>query len=155
MPYQPIPLDEDVTGEARAVVRQVIDPYISEFRFLLTVQQPEQGPKGSLQRVLVAPLLAATDGAAQMLHPGSMQIGERFKAFMKANFPWDLDPPDGLSVDEACEFVWHDARCNLLHRFGMPVKATATDEDRPHVHTERGVADTARGRYHSAALHRA
>ncbi len=45
MPYQPIRLGEHVTGEAGAVVRQVIDPYLSEFRFLLTVQHSEQGPK--------------------------------------------------------------------------------------------------------------
>ncbi len=48
-----------------------------------------------------------------------MKDGERFKGFMKENFPWKLDPPDGLSVDDACAFVWHDARCALLHRFGM------------------------------------
>lgn len=119
MPYQPIPLGTHVTGDARKVVRKVIDPYLSEFHYLLTVQHPEQGPKGSLQRVLAALVLAATDGAAQLLHPGKMRDGDRFIGFMKANFPWELDPPDGLTIREACDFVWDEARCSLLHRFGM------------------------------------
>lgn len=119
MPYQPIPLADHVTGIAESFVRSVMDRYLSEFRFLLTVQHPDQGPKGSLQLMLATILLAATDGAAQMLYPGKMENGERFKAFLKLNFPWHLDSPDGLSIDEACEFLWEDVRCPLLHRYAM------------------------------------
>jgi hypothetical protein len=127
LPYQNIPLGDHVRGAVKYVVREVIDPYLYEFRFLLTVQHPEQGPKGSLQRLLAALLLAATDGAAQLLHPGEMKDGDRFRSFVKTYFPWEEDKPDGLSVDEACEFLWEEVRCAMLHRFGMrtrPLLAT-------------------------------
>jgi len=127
VPYQKIPLDDHVSGAVKDVVRRVIDPYLYEFRFLLTVQHPDQGPKGSLQRLLAALLLSATDGAAQLLHPGRMRDGERFKGFVKACFPWEIDKPDGLTVDEACDFLWEEVRCAMLHRFGMrsrPLLAT-------------------------------
>ncbi len=123
MPYQQIPLCDHVLGEVKHVVRDVIDPYLSEFRFLLTVQRPDQGPEGSLRRLLVALLLAATDGAAQLLHPNppkrELGEGERFKGFLKSNFPWELDKPDGLTIEEACDFLWDEVRCATLHRFGL------------------------------------
>ncbi len=119
MPYIPISLAKHVTGISEAFVRTVMDRHFAEFRFLLTVQHPEQGPKGSLQRILATILLAATDGAAQLLHPGKMSHGARFKDFLRGNFPWHLDAPDGLTIDEACDFLWDDARCPLLHRYAM------------------------------------
>lgn len=119
MPYIPIPLADHVTGISEKFVRGVVDRHFAEFRFLLTVQHPEQGPKGSLQRILATILLAATDGAAQLLHPGKMQNAVRFKGFLKGNYPWHLDTPDGLTIDEACDFLWDDVRCPLLHRYSM------------------------------------
>jgi len=119
MPYQPIALGDHVAGIAEGFVRSMMDQYFAEFHFLLTVQDPKQGPKGSLQLMLATILLAATDGAAQMLHPGKMENGTRFKGFLKSSFPWHLDKPDGLSVDEACDFLWDDVRCPLLHRYAM------------------------------------
>jgi hypothetical protein len=119
LPYQPLSFGSHVPEALSAFVRGVIDPRLSEFRFLLTVHHPEQGPRGSLQGSLAALLLVTTDGAAQLLHPGSMDNGKRFKEFLKQNCPWELDAPDGLTVDEACEFLWDEARCPLLHRFGL------------------------------------
>jgi hypothetical protein len=127
MPYQPIPLGGHVTGAAEWLVREVIDPFLSELHFLLTVHRPDQTEKGSLQRQLVMLLLAATDGAAQLLYPdiGKKELsdGERFKAFVRECFPWDLHPPDGLSVEAAINFLWDEVRCSALHRFGLRFNA--------------------------------
>ena len=125
MPYQEIPLGDHVHGAVKDVVRNSIDRYLREFRFLLTVHHPEQGPQGSLQQLLAVLLLAATDGSAQLLYPGKgMPNGKRFKGFLKAYFPWEMDTPDGLSVDEACEFLWDEVRCATLHRFGIRAHPT-------------------------------
>jgi hypothetical protein len=119
LPYQKIRFDRHVSKEIVSLVRDVIDPFLSEFRFLLTVQHPEQGEKGSLQRPLASLLLASIDGAAQFLQPGSMNDGKRFQRFLRRNCPWELDKPRGLTVEEACEFLWNEARCPMLHRFGV------------------------------------
>ena len=119
MPYQPIPLNQHVQTDVVYLVRNTVDPLLSEFRFLLTVQQPDQDPKGSLQRSLAVLLLSIADGAAQLLYPGQMEDGVRFQSFLKDNCPWTLDSPEGLTVEEACSFLWEEARCPMLHRFGV------------------------------------
>ena len=58
---------------------------------------------------------------AQTLEPGSLHDGERFKKFLERYYPWDRDKPDGLSIEEALDFLWNDARCPLLHRLGLKI----------------------------------
>ena len=121
MSYQPITLAEHVPVEIVSIIRDVIDPFLTEFRFLLTVQNPIQSPKGSLHKPLLILLLAAADGAAQLLYSEGKRTtnGEKFQSFIKNNFPWELDSPDGLSIDEACKFLWEEVRCPLFHRYSL------------------------------------
>ncbi len=128
MAYQAIILADHVPIEIASLVREVIDPFLAEFRFLLTIQKPDQGSKGSLQRPLLILLLAAADGAAQLLYSGGKKAtnGEKFQSFVRNNFPWELDPPDGLSIDEACQFLWEEVRCPLFHRYSLRTNQTNT-----------------------------
>ena len=121
MPYQPIALPSHVPDELTSLIREIIDPFLGEIRFLLSVQKPDQGPKGSLHRPLLILLLAAADGAAQLLYSEGKKATnrEKFKSFIKNNFPWELDSPDGLSIDEACQFLWEEVRCPLFHRYSL------------------------------------
>ena len=64
MPYQPIKLPDHVPSIIAALVEDIIDPFLEDFRFLLTVQKPNQGPKGSLQKPLLMLLVAATASSA-------------------------------------------------------------------------------------------
>jgi len=68
---------------------------LCDFHFLLTVQKPEQGPQGSLPRILSVLLLSIADGAAQLLYPKKMGNGDKFQSFLKDNCPWNLDAPEG------------------------------------------------------------
>lgn len=119
MPYTPLPLGDHVPAELVSVIRGAIEPFLDEFHFLLTVRRPDQGPKGSLQLLTSVALLSLIDSSAQLLSPGNLSTGDRFKAFLKDNYPWDLDPPGGMSVDEAIEYLWDYARSSLIHRFGL------------------------------------
>jgi hypothetical protein len=118
VPYQQIPLGAHVSPHLTEVIRGLIDEFFREFHFLLTVQVPDQGPKGSLQRPLAMLILAAADATAQFLYPGKMDNRDRFTGFLKSHYPWEIDTPEGLTIDEACEFLWEEARCPLVHRFG-------------------------------------
>ena len=83
----------------------------------MTIQPPEDvDPKNFLQLSLAKLLLSAIDGASQLFVPGEMENGDRFKCFMKDNFPWDRVEADRKS---ACEFMWVSARCALIHRYGL------------------------------------
>ena len=75
-----------------------VDHVLKEYHFLLTCFEPDQGPKGSLQRSLAVVILSAIDGAAQVFWPDRrLRPGDRFKEYVKANFPWELDKPKGLT----------------------------------------------------------
>ena len=89
--YQPITLADHIPAELTSLVREIIDPFLAEIRFLLTIQKPDQGPKGSLHRPLLILLLAAADGAAQLLYSEGKKAtnGEKFQSFIKNNFPCD------------------------------------------------------------------
>ncbi len=121
MPYQPITLPEHVSPALVVFVKDIIDPFLEEFRFLLTIQKPDQGPKGSLHKPLSMLLVAATDGASQLFHSGVKKPSKStlFKSFVKNNFPWEIDTPEGLNVDEVCEFLWNEVRCPMFHRYNL------------------------------------
>jgi hypothetical protein len=116
--YRSLDVPQGLPPALDYAIRQVIDPALLDFHYLLATRHPEHwGPRGSMQ-FAQAVVLAAVDGAAQLLHPGSMNDGRRFRKFLKKRFPWGDCPAEGLSVDEACQYLWDDARCPLLHRFG-------------------------------------
>jgi hypothetical protein len=129
MPYQPIQLASFVPIEVASLINEKINPFLEEIRFLFTIQKPDQGPKGSLHRSLLILLLAAADGASQLLYQGGKKTtnGKKFQNFIKENFPWELDAPDGLTKDDACKFLWEEVRCPLFHRYSLRIKTNQAD----------------------------
>jgi hypothetical protein len=125
MPYEPLPIGDHVPAPVRALIESVVDGALKEIRFIMEVNPPpDVGPKGHLQLSLAKLLLSAIDGAAQLLVPGVMGDGGRFKRFLMDNFPWDRVELGGESAvrELASEFMWDSARCALIHRYGLHTK---------------------------------
>jgi hypothetical protein len=125
MPYEPLPIGDHVPAPVRALIESVVDGALKEIRFIMEVNPPpDVGPKGHLQLSLAKLLLSAIDGAAQLLVPGVMGDGGRFKRFLMDNFPWDRVELGGESAvrELASEFMWGSARCALIHRYGLHTK---------------------------------
>jgi hypothetical protein len=121
---------EVVKGTPGAVVQFVagaIDPRFAEFEFLLTVQMPGVDAKGSLQLSLTTLVCALADGCAQTLLPGKMSNADRFAGYLMKFYPWKLDPPDGLTPEEACTAVWQQYRYPTMHRFGVNKKTLLSE----------------------------
>ncbi len=110
----PMPVADFVTGP--------LSEALKEFRFLLQQNFPDQAPQGSLQYSLAILILSITDGAAQTLYPASGSSSARFKGFIRSYYPWELDPPDGLTPEQATTELYYTFRCPLIHRFGMRVR---------------------------------
>jgi hypothetical protein len=125
MPYVPLPVRDHVPEPVRALIASVVDPTLKEIRFIMAVKPPaDTGPEGILQLSLAKLLLSAVDGAANLFVPGDMGEGDRFRSFMRDNFPWDRVEFGGeLAVREwACDFMWDSARCAVIHRYGLHTK---------------------------------
>jgi hypothetical protein len=116
MPYVPLQIGDHVTAPLRDLVKGTIDQAFREIRLIMTFADPDQGPKGSLQISIAILLMAATDGAAQILIPGIMSNGTRFKKFVVDYFSFDgVETPK----EEVADFLWDGTRNALLHRFGL------------------------------------
>ncbi len=121
MAYIPLTLSDGMPERLKSFVRNVIDSHLEEFHYAICLRREDQGPKGSFQRSFAILLLAIADGSAQLLIPGNTNEGQKFKKFLRKYYPWDLDQPDGLTIEEALDFLWQDARCSLVHRLGVRV----------------------------------
>jgi hypothetical protein len=119
MLYAPLAVPETAPQMLREFCASVIDPRFAEFEYLLTVQMPGADQKGSLQLSLTSLVCALADGCAQTLLPGKMTNGDRFKNYLLRFYPWKLDPPDGLTPEEACAAIWDKYRNPTMHRFGI------------------------------------
>jgi hypothetical protein len=65
-------------------------------------------------------LLATVAGvSAKLLHAPGKKDGERFKECVGRFFPWDIDPPTGVSNDEAATILYKVFRNPLVHSLGM------------------------------------
>ncbi|MBL6946317.1 MAG: hypothetical protein ISR47_06755 [Rhodospirillales bacterium] len=119
MSYVPIEFPKSTPKHVALIVDNVINALFGEFHFLLTIRNPNQGPKGSFQRTQAIVLVALADGAAQLFWPKPhLSQGKRFREFLGHYYPWEADEPEGFTKEEALDFLWTDVRCAMLHRFG-------------------------------------
>jgi hypothetical protein len=144
MPYVPLSLPDHVPEPVRHLVADVVDSALRDIRFIMAIEPPpETGLKGFLQLSLAKLLLSAIDGAAQLLLPGKMGNGDRFKRFMSDNFPWERIDADHEAV---CEFVWSSARCALIHRHGLHTPGDLRKFGRRFIISDRELTDLEMGK---------
>ena len=126
--YGNLRLPSRAPGGLKAFVRDHIDPRFEEFEFLLTLQMPGAGPKGSLQLPYSILLLSLCDASAQFLITDqTLSNRELFEKFLLDFYPWDKDKPLHMTRQEACAKLWTLFRNPLTHLFGIrPDKQEAT-----------------------------
>jgi hypothetical protein len=110
MPYVPIPLPPGLPAMVERVIRTAVDPALSNIHFLMTVSDPSA--HDHLLHAIATLLMSAIDGSAELLVPGD----KKFTTFVIDNFPWGMID---ISPDEVAKFLYLDARCSLIHRFGL------------------------------------
>ena len=76
-----------------------------------------RGPEGGLS--IATLLVVLTDSAANLLQPGIKEPSDRFRRFVNDNFPWAVDPPFGLVVEDAVDLMWEIVRAPAVHRMGL------------------------------------
>jgi len=133
-------LNWPMVAQSLSGVLAMISYQCCDIRELLIVR----GPDASLS---VATLLAVlTDGAANLLHPGQMEPGDRFRSFLNDNYPWKDDQPFGIDRKDALDLMWEIVRTPAIHRIGFQHDAmfkvkfvvlfTPTDERMAQIETD-------------------
>jgi hypothetical protein len=84
-------------------------------------------------------LLATVAGAStQLLHTPGKGTGARFRECLVSFFPWDIDPPRGVSNEEAAKILYDVFRNPMVHFLGLN---KATDPIVKIGHVFRGTDD--------------
>lgn len=123
MAYVNLDLPDAIPDSVSVVIRGGVEPLLQDVHWMLATvitEPPNTGPYRQLQVPIAHVLLATVAGiSTQLLHAPNKGTGERFKECFTRFFPWDIDPPKGVSKDEAAKILYEVFRNPLVHRLGL------------------------------------
>jgi hypothetical protein len=123
MAYVELDLSDAIPGAVRAVIRKGVEPLLQDVHWMLAtiISAPtDAGPGRQLQLPIAHVLLATVSGiSTQLLHGPGKGTGTRFKECVTRFFPWDVDPPTGVSNDEAAKILYEVFPNPLVHNLGL------------------------------------
>jgi hypothetical protein len=102
------------------VIRKGVEPLLQDVHWMLAtvIAEPtDTAPRRQLQVPIAHVLLATLAGVSEKLfHAPRKNDGDRFKECVTTFFPWDVDPPSGVSNDEAANILYKVFRNPPVHR---------------------------------------
>ncbi len=124
MAYVPLDLPERLPEPVESLIRCGVEPLFQDVHWMLATTVGEaydKGPSRQLQIPVAHMLLAAVSGISTELYrrdPSDHNTGTRFKQCLVAYFPWDVDPPSGVSNVGASHILYKIFRNPLVHSLG-------------------------------------
>ena len=123
MAYVPLDLSKSLPDSVYTAIRKGVEPLLRDvhWMFATVIGEPtDVGPPRQLQVPIALVLLATVEGVStKLFHPQEkMQTGDRFKECLNRYFPWDIDPPTGVSSQCAAKILYDFFRNPLVHRLG-------------------------------------
>ncbi len=124
MAYTPLTLPDSLPGAVGAAIAVGVEPLLKEFHWMLAtpIAQPDsQGPHRQFQFSVALVLLATVAGVSKTLLDINGENRDRvlFQECLKRYFPWDIDPPYGVSYERASEILYKVFRNPLVHCLGF------------------------------------
>jgi hypothetical protein len=123
MAYVELDLPDTIPVSVNSVIRGGVEPLLQDVHWMLAtvIAEPtDTGPRRQLQVPIAHVLLATVSGiSAKLLHPPSKYSGKQFQECLTRFFPWDIDPPIGVSNEEAAKTLYEVFRNPLVHSLGL------------------------------------
>ena len=123
MAYVELDLPNTLPDTVRIVIRKGVEPLLQDVHWMLAtvIAEPtDTAPRRQLQVPIAHVLLATVAGvSAKLLHAPGKGAGDRFKECVTRLFPWDIDPPTGISNNEAAAILYAVFRNPLVHYLGL------------------------------------
>jgi hypothetical protein len=121
MTYVPLDLPPTLPISVVSSIRGGLEPFFHDVHYLLatTIGQPgDTAPRRQLQVPAAITLLSVIAGFSTKFcnRPGNTR--ERFENCLTDFFPWDIDPPTGVSKEEAAKVLYIVFRNPLVHYLG-------------------------------------
>ena len=122
MAYVPLDLPTSLPTPVEQVIRGPVENYLHDVHWMLATTLPGgDGPGRQLQNPIAMTLLAVVAGVSTELYqaPQGTGTGRRFKDCLIDFFPWDIDPPQGVSNEKAAEILYDGFRNPMAHFLGL------------------------------------
>ena len=125
MAYIELDLPNSLPDSVYTVVRTGVEPLLQDAHWMLATapgKPTDTAPPRQLQFPIALVLLATVAGVSKtLLHvqPPNNRAGYRFKKCLSKYFPWCIDPPRGVSCDEAAKILYEAFRNPLVHSLGL------------------------------------
>ena len=123
MAYVELDLPNSLPDSVHTVIRKGVDPLLQDVHWMLAMvigEPTDTAPRRQLQLPIAHVLLATVAGVSKtLLHAPEKRTGVRFKKCLIKYFPWDIDPPTGVSHDEAAKILYEVFRNPMVHCLGL------------------------------------
>lgn len=123
MAFTELELPDALPASVRTVIRDGVEPLLQDVHWMLAtvIAAPtDTAPRRQLQVPIAHVLLATVAGiSTQLLHAPGKGTGVRFKDCVTRFFPWDIDPPKGVSNNEAAKILYDVFRNPMVHFLGL------------------------------------
>ena len=124
MAYVPLDLPNSLPESVRTAIGIGVEPLLQNVHWMLSTpvgKSSDTEPRRQLQLPIALVLLATVAGVSKTLlhiHKGK---GDRFRfeECLNRYFPWDIDPPTGVSSECAAEILYKVFRNPLVHSLGL------------------------------------
>ena len=122
MAYVPLALSNSLPDSVRKVIREGVEPLLQDVHWMLAtvIRKPtDDAPPRQLQLPIALVLLATVAGVSKtLLHAPKKQDREKFEECLNRYFPWNIDPPTGVSSECAAKILYKAFRNPLVHSHG-------------------------------------
>lgn len=118
MAYVPLRYPKDLPPRVRSAVLLGAEPFLREAHWMLGVRVPGD-PGRQLQFSIAMTLLATISGISATLYSRAGPPGDLFVGLLKDHYPWEVDPPDGISAEGAAHILYDEFRNPFAHSLGL------------------------------------
>ena len=123
MVYVPLALPNSLPESVHTAIRIGVEPLLQDVHWMLAtvIRNPtNDAPPRQLQLPIALVLLATVAGVSKKLfHIPADGDRVRFVECLNRYFPWDIDPPTGVSSEEAAIILYKVFRNPLVHALGL------------------------------------
>lgn len=121
MAYTPIPIPSNCPEEAAAIVRQAIDPRLSDVHSMLRMPLDQDGLSAGCNFAIADVLFGLIEGVAAVLHPGFGEEGQSFLACVELHY--GIEPvPTEFDSKRIGETLWTMFRNPMQHCLGIALR---------------------------------
>ena len=123
MAYVPLALSNSLPESVHTVIRKGVEPLLQDVHWMLATvigKPTDVAPPPQLQLPIALVLLATVAGVSKkLLQTPKKGDRERFVGCLNSYFPWDIDPPTGVSSEDAAKILYKVFRNPLVHSLGL------------------------------------